>query len=55
MGYCDSCLSAGSVNTYGYCEICGTEHERDIVAMATIIDSKAAFESNALADIARAS
>jgi len=23
MGYCDVCQSAGSVNRFGYCEICG--------------------------------
>jgi hypothetical protein len=27
MGYCDACQSAGSVNKYGFCEICGTEHQ----------------------------
>lgn len=27
MGYCDMCQSAGSVNRYGYCEVCGNEHE----------------------------
>jgi len=27
MGYCDVCQSAGSVNRFGFCEICGTEHE----------------------------
>ena len=26
MGYCDVCQSAGSVNKYGFCEICGTGH-----------------------------
>jgi hypothetical protein len=26
MGYCDVCQSAGSVNKYGFCQICGTEH-----------------------------
>ncbi len=31
MGYCDRCQSAGSVNQYGYCEICGTEHKHDDV------------------------
>ena len=24
---CDVCLSAGSVNQWGYCEICGEEYE----------------------------
>ncbi len=24
---CDICLSAGSVNQWGYCEICGEEYE----------------------------
>ena len=27
MGFCDACQSAGSVNRYGFCEICGTVHE----------------------------
>lgn len=27
MGYCDKCQSAGSVNRFGYCEICGTDHD----------------------------
>ena len=27
MGYCDVCQSAGSVNRFGFCEICGTSHE----------------------------
>ena len=27
MGYCDMCQSAGSVNRYGYCDVCGNEHE----------------------------
>lgn len=27
MGFCDMCQSAGSVNRYGYCEVCGNEHE----------------------------
>ena len=26
MGYCNACQSAGSVNGYGFCEICGAEH-----------------------------
>jgi len=26
MGYCNVCMSAGSVNGQGFCEICGTEH-----------------------------
>jgi len=26
MGYCDECQSAGSVNKYGFCEICGSRH-----------------------------
>jgi hypothetical protein len=26
MEYCDVCQSAGSVNKYGFCEICGTGH-----------------------------
>ena len=26
MGYCDVCQSAGSVDRYGFCEICGTTH-----------------------------
>ena len=29
MGYCDVCLSAGSVNGQGFCEICGAEHETE--------------------------
>lgn len=29
MGFCNVCLSAGSVNKYGFCEICGTEHVQD--------------------------
>ncbi len=27
MGYCDVCQSAGSVNRFGFCEVCGSEHE----------------------------
>ncbi len=27
MGFCTVCQSAGSVNKYGFCEICGTEHQ----------------------------
>ena len=27
MGFCDVCQSAGSVNKYGFCEICGTVHD----------------------------
>lgn len=27
MGYCDVCQSAGSVNRFGFCEICGSSHE----------------------------
>lgn len=27
MDFCDECQSAGSVNRYGFCEICGTVHE----------------------------
>lgn len=29
MNYCDMCQSAGSVNRYGYCEVCGNEHEAE--------------------------
>ena len=29
MGYCDVCQSAGSVNRYGFCEVCGTNHEAE--------------------------
>ncbi|MBI5871410.1 MAG: hypothetical protein HZB44_10750 [Actinobacteria bacterium] len=29
MGYCDVCQSAGSVNRYGFCEICGTGHHEE--------------------------
>jgi len=29
MGYCDICQSAGSVNRYGFCEICGTGHHEE--------------------------
>ena len=29
MGYCNVCLSAGSVNEHGFCEICGSEHSSD--------------------------
>lgn len=54
MGYCDSCLSAGSVNSYGYCEICGAEHG---VAMdvSTVYDATMAFESANKIDVAQAS
>lgn len=42
MGYCNVCLSAGSVNKYGFCEICGTEHkgeeEKLLVGLATTAD-----------------
>lgn len=54
MGYCDSCLSAGSVNTYGYCEICGAEHE---VAgdISTVYDAATAFQAESRTDVAQAS
>ncbi len=26
MGYCDVCQSAGSVNRFGFCEVCGSKH-----------------------------
>lgn len=29
MGYCDLCDSAGSVNRYGCCEVCGNEHDAE--------------------------
>lgn len=42
MGYCNICLSAGSVNKYGFCEICGTEHkgevEKLLVGMTATVD-----------------
>lgn len=35
MKYCDMCHSAGSVNAYGLCEVCGNEQEtEDIVSVA---------------------
>jgi len=30
MGYCHVCQSAGSVNQYGHCEICRTEHRAEM-------------------------
>jgi hypothetical protein len=54
MGYCDSCLSAGSVNTYGYCEICGAEHDV-AVNVSTVYDAAKTFESASKADVAQAS
>lgn len=54
MGYCDSCLSAGSVNTYGYCEICGAEHAAGSLSLATLVDSRATVESGTV-DLAQAS
>lgn len=27
MGYCDVCQSAGSVNRFGFCEVCGSKHK----------------------------
>lgn len=36
MGFCDMCQSAGSVNLYGFCEVCGSEAElEDTVVQAT--------------------
>jgi hypothetical protein len=31
MGDCNNCFSAGSVNRWGYCEICGEEHQESAV------------------------
>lgn len=42
MGYCDVCQSAGSVNKFGYCEICGKGHHAD--ASVSVLDLAAATE-----------
>ena len=42
MGYCDVCQSAGSVNKYGFCEICGTGHHEE--ASASVLDLAKAIE-----------
>lgn len=52
MGYCDSCLSAGSVNAYGYCEICGAKHESAKQSLSPVIDLNAALESASITDAA---
>jgi len=52
MGYCDSCLSAGSVNAYGYCEICGAEHGATVESLSPVIDLGAALESASITDAA---
>jgi len=53
---CDVCLSAGSVNQWGYCEICGEEFEdpeslvnwhqapREVLASSGAITSSASSE-----------
>lgn len=47
MGYCNVCLSAGSVNKYGFCEICGSEHQGEeemlLVGMAATVDDSDNF------------
>ena len=53
MGFCDSCLSAGSVNTYGYCEICGTEHDL-ADSISTVYEASNVFDTVSQADIAQA-
>lgn len=35
MGFCDMCQSAGSVNTYGLCEVCGNEVELEDTVVQT--------------------
>ena len=35
MGFCDMCQSAGSVNVYGLCEVCGTEVELEDTVVRT--------------------
>ncbi len=35
---CDVCLSAGSVNQWGYCEICGEEFEDPQSLVADSLD-----------------
>lgn len=35
MGYCNVCQSAGSVNRFGFCEICGTEHKDEAGGLLT--------------------
>lgn len=47
MGYCNVCLSAGSVNKYGFCEICGSEHigeeEMLLVGLASAVDKNDSY------------
>ncbi|MCL5883027.1 MAG: hypothetical protein M1539_03525 [Actinobacteria bacterium] len=60
MGFCVAELYAGSVNRYGFCEICGTVHEAaeqlqlrtgeacelvEAAQMAEIADSAGTFEA----------
>ena len=49
MGYCDVCQSAGSVNRFGFCEVCGTTHETtraDLVAKsAEMALDRSAYEA----------
>ena len=49
MGYCDVCQSAGSVNRFGFCEVCGTTHETtraDLVAeSAEMALNRSAYEA----------
>ncbi len=54
MGYCDTCQSAGSVNRYGYCEICGTEHDSG-GSMKMVTDMAAAAEPRSVYDFSSAS
>jgi len=46
MGYCDVCQSAGSVNKYGFCEICGTGHHEE--ASASVLDLAKEIERAAM-------
>lgn len=52
MGYCDCCLSAGSVNPYGYCEICGAEHEPSGEKRGQVVDMSAVLESAGITEAA---
>lgn len=45
MGYCDMCQSAGSVNRYGFCEVCGNEHEAEDQANFILAEAAAIGEA----------
>ncbi|MFA5802133.1 MAG: hypothetical protein WC911_06605 [Thermoleophilia bacterium] len=53
MGYCNVCLSAGSVNGQGFCEICGTVHETESSLIPELagagVDSGDNYDSSAAA------